>query len=403
MDNQTDVGSYPGTEKMNQDHLKAVGLLQDPGSQNTINNLLDAVNSGIIILDKHENMVFFNSRARKLLGIEKGQLDNRHISQIFMPDDRKILVPNILSASRNAGEFEGEFLLRRMPNSSFMALFSCHYWKQGSDAIYIITFNDISALKKVERMLEQSERMVYLGRMLDDISHQIRNPVLAIGGFSRRLLKTRLEKPEYVNVILDESRRLEMLLDVLTEFIQLPKPRFSAESSEKIWEISTRLAREITAQFDVELRTKGPEKIPGSLVITDTILFRRALEPVVVNACEVFLESDRKPVVTLKFSAPLNRAGGMQIEISDPGPGIRPPLLSRIFHPFFSTKTGHLGMGLTFTRQIMEELGGSVETASSVNQGTTVTMRLPGDRRRPIRTTPLEETAQGAPDMEPSD
>jgi signal transduction histidine kinase len=93
----------------------------------------------------------------------------------------------------------------------------------------------------------------------------------------------------------------------------------------------------------------------------------------------------------------------MQIEISDSGPGIRPPLLSRIFHPFFSTKTGHLGMGLTFTRQIMEELGGSVETASSVNQGTTVTMRLPGDRRRPIRTTPLEETAQGAPEMEPSD
>ncbi len=369
--------------------FKAVRLLQEPGDRETLNTILDAVNSGIIILDKLENMVFFNSKAQWLLGTEGGELKGRHVSRIFMADDRRFLVPNILKTSRIKGEFEGECLLCRLPSGSFMAFFSCHYWKRNSDEVYIITFNDISALKDMEKMLQQSERMVYLGRMLDDISHQIRNPVLAIGGFTRRLLKSRLEKPEYAKIILEESSRLEMLLDVLTEFIQLPRPRFTKESAGSIRELSCRAATDITGQFDAELRIEDRQKEADCLVITDRSLFMKALEPVLINACEAFLESERKPVVVLEFSAPLSQAGGIGIAVSDSGPGIRPPLLPRIFHPFFSTKTGHLGMGLTFTRHIIEELGGGIEIDSRVNQGTSLKLTLPGDRRRPIRTRPL--------------
>jgi len=376
---------------MNSDYLvnlEAITKLHGTDTE-VLSYILDAINSGIIILDHEARMVFLNSKAKELLNLDRNGFEGMELAEIFMPDDRKILVPNILRSVRKAGEFEGEFMLRRMPSESFMAFFSSYYWQQADSGIYIISFNDISRLKGMEEILKRSEHMVYLGRMLDDISHQIRNPVLAIGGFSRRLLKTRLERPEYVKIILEESRRLEMLLDVLTEFIQIPKPRFVKTTSGEIMDMAIGHSGDIATQFDVELKvyTEGSDK--KALVITDVNLFKKALEPVVINACEAFLESDRRAVASLKFCFPLSDAGGMEIEVSDRGPGIRPPLLTRIFHPFFSTKTGHLGMGLTFTKRIMEELQGHVEVHSALNQGTLVRMRLPGDRRRAIRTKPI--------------
>lgn len=366
--------------------LKDLSRLQGTNTR-ILTCILDAVNSGIIILDQQAEIVFLNSKAEQILGQDERGFRGRHLSDIFMPEDRQILVPNILKTVKKDGECEGEFMLRRMPAGSFLAFFSSYYWKQESEASYVITFNDISRLKGVERILKKSERMVYLGRMLDDISHQIRNPVLAIGGFSRRLLNTRLEKPEYASIILDESRRLEMLLDVLTHFIQLPKPKFAIESSGRIRDFVIGCCREIADQFDVELRIEDHDQSRDVLVVTDKALFKRAFEPVMINACESFLESDRKPMVILRLHSPATDTGGMRLSISDSGPGIRPPLLPRVFHPFFSTKTGHLGMGLTFTRRIMEELEGDVDVESALNQGTVIMMRLPGDRRRPIRTT----------------
>jgi PAS domain S-box-containing protein len=368
--------------------LKDLSRLQGTNTR-ILSCILDAVNSGIIILDQRAEIAFLNSKAKQILGQDRRGFKGRHLSEIFMPEDRQVLVPNILKTVKKEREFEGEFMLRRMPAGSFLAFFSSYYWKQENEVSYVITFNDISRLKGVERILKKSERMVYLGRMLDDISHQIRNPVLAIGGFSRRLLNTRLEKPEYVSIILDESRRLEMLLDVLTHFIQLPKPKFSIESSGRIRDFVISYSQEIADQFDVELRIEDHDQNRDVLIVTDKVLFRQALEPVMINACESFLESNRKPRVILKLHSPATETGGIKIEISDSGPGIRPPLLPRVFHPFFSTKTGHLGMGLTFTRRIMEELEGDVEVESALNQGTIIMMRLPGDRRRSIRTTPV--------------
>ena len=380
-----------GSTEMNPDELAGLKevLTHKFTGGSIVKSVLDAVNTGVIILDQHENICLINSRASQLLNIhQEGPVPTR-LSSIFMDDDRKILLPNIIKMARQQGEFQGEVMLKRRPQAAFLAFFSMNYYVQDQIGLFVVTITDISRLKDVERLLRKSERMVYLGRMLDDISHQIRNPVLAIGGFSRRLLKTRLEKPEYVRIIMDESKRLEMLLDVLTEFIQLPKPRFSIKTCSDIRQLITRSGNNIAEQFDAELNVIDNIEEQDAPVVTDTMLLCQAIEHVITNACESFLDSPRKPVITLEFHAPLSPQGGMTIRVSDLGPGIRPPIISRIFHPFFSTKTGHLGMGLTFSRRILEELQGEIDAESGLNQGTTITIKLPGDRRRRIRTEPL--------------
>ena len=355
--------------------------------QKIIHLILDAINSGIIILDEKTKIIFANSKARSLLGVDQ-EIIGLKFKDLFLKEDQEILSTNIIKLSDLQGEFEGEVLLKRGEKDKFMALLSVSLWKLDGNKAYVVTINDLTRLKGVERVLKKSERMVYLGRMLDDISHQIRNPVLAIGGFARRLLKTNVERPEYVRIIMDEARRLEILLDELTDFIQLPKPRFSIYKSSDIIEFVAKVSGDTARIFNTDV--KFDSSIPNDIsIVTDLVLLKRAIEPVIQNACESFYEVKRPQEIKISFEKGHSRKKELKIIVKDFGCGIRPPLMERIFHPFFTTKTGHIGMGLTFTKRIIEELEGTVEIESTFNKGTKVSLLIPGDRRRPIRTRPI--------------
>ena len=355
--------------------------------QKIIHLILDAINSGIIILDEKTKILFANSKARTLLGLDQ-EIKSLKFKDLFLKEDQEILSANIIKLSDLQGEFEGEVLLKRGDKDRFMALLSVSLWKFDGNKAYVVTINDLTRLKGVERVLKGSERMVYLGRMLDDISHQIRNPVLAIGGFARRLLKTNVERPEYVKIILEEAGRLELLLDELTDFIQLPKPRFSIYKSSDIIEFVAKVSGDTARLFNTGI--KFDSLVPNDLsLVTDLVLLKRAVEPVIQNACESYFEVERSPMVKVSFEKGPSRKEELKIVVEDFGCGIRPPLMERVFHPFFTTKTGHIGMGLTFTKRIMEELEGNVEIESNFNKGTKVFLLIPGERRRPIRTKPI--------------
>ncbi|MCJ7749130.1 MAG: ATP-binding protein, partial [Desulfobacterales bacterium] len=70
---------------------------------------------------------------------------------------------------------------------------------------------------------------------------------------------------------------------------------------------------------------------------------------------------------------------------SDKGEGIAKKNLNRIFEPFFSTRPEHMGLGLTFTKRVMEEHGGKIQVESRLKKGTTITLIFPKDRRRKVR------------------
>ena len=63
--------------------------------------------------------------------------------------------------------------------------------------------------------------------------------------------------------------------------------------------------------------------------------------------------------------------------IEDSGRGMPPEVLNRIFEPYFTTKVGGTGLGMVFVRQIIDEHRGTIDLASEVGRGTTVTIRLP--------------------------
>ena len=361
----------------------------DGSNKRFIHFILDAINSGILILDNEERIIFSNSKATSLLASE-GTLVGRKFNELFPPADRKILGPNLIKIAKAQGEFDGDVMLRGTDKNDFVARLAIASWKEEGNYTHVVSISDLSRLKEIEKLLRGSERMIYLGQMLDDISHQIRNPVLAIGGFARRLLKAKKNEPEYVKVILEEAGRLERLLDVLTQFIRLPRPRFSLQKVENVFDLMDDLARDLCKKMNIKVEISALHP-SDKVVATDLTLLRKAIEPVLINACEACkeMEDQRKGFVSVGFEQPEKSSKALRITVSDSGIGIRPPFMQRIFYPFFTTKTGHVGMGLTFTKRITEELEADIHVESALGKGTKVTVELPGDRRKKIRTRPL--------------
>ncbi len=352
-----------------------------------INYVLELLASAIIVIGEDRNILMANKRAEQMFGSGDNRLPGTPAEELFMPDDRNIFLSNILNLTRKAGEFETEAMLMKRDGSSFMALISSSYMKIGGDAFVVVITQDISGLKGIEKVLNQSERMAFLGRMLDDISHQIRNPVFSIGGFARRLLNAGGNRQDYVTVILDECKRLELLVTTLTEFIQMPRLSARPTSAQQISEAIQGEAMAIAESFGAMLSvvvSSGLEM--NTTALADISALKKAVAAGVKNACESYAENDSKKIVELRIMPSDLVDYQLLITIKDYGMGIRASLLDKVFDPFFSAKSGHIGMGLTFAKRIQEEQYGRIAIASEYKKGTTLSLYLVHERRRSIRT-----------------
>jgi PAS domain S-box-containing protein len=351
-----------------------------------ITHILEIINSAILVVDTLDRIVFANSKAVMMFKAERKELEDSPLAKIFMPEDREVLLSNILKITRSQGEFEGEAMLHRPDGSRFMGLLAASSWQWEQGVGVVITIHDITKLKNIEWELRRSERMVFLGRMLNDISHQIRNPVLTIGGFSRRLARTDLPKPEHIQAIMDESARLELLLNTLNEFIQLDRPKLEPHSVKYLIENIEPHLMGLAEGHGAKWISKISSSLPKERVLADPNIFIMALEAVVINAFDAYEHEDTEKIIEFLVEPVDHGPRACAFCIKDRGSGIKPLVLPNVFSPFFTTKTGHIGMGLTFAHRIMEEQIGDIAIESSVGEGTTLSLYLSKDRRREIRT-----------------
>ena len=349
-------------------------------------HILDMVNSAVVVINGDKRIVFANSRAARLLHGTVGQLKGSEVEQLFLPDDREIMVANILKITRDSHEFEGEAMLRRLDGSSFLALIFTTYLQWDSGEGVVITIHDITRMKELERMLKYTDRVAFFGRMLDDINHQIRNPVQVIGGLAKRIATMSPPKAEHVETIIAESGRLENLLNTLNFFIRLPRPRLKSVLFSQVLDNVVPDLERMALGAGVEWVTEVVPGLREESVFIDPQLLAKALQAVALNACEAYTEKSAGPKpVTFRVLTTDRDLHPFAIQISDQGVGVSKADMPHVFSPFFSRKTRHVGMGLTITQRILEEMDGELLLESSRDSGTSVTFFLIKERRRAIR------------------
>ncbi|MBP1696593.1 MAG: domain S-box [Deltaproteobacteria bacterium] len=362
------------------------------------NPFVDLVQVAFIVTDVHSKILYANRYTKHLFGYAREEMEGQRIRTLFLEEDLTYFLPNIIYLSLYENGFEGEALLRQKDGTKVFTHLYTTTFKEGGEVFISFSFQEIHRLKKLERERMEMERWASLGMMVEEIAHQVRNPIVTIGGYSQRLLKIFSPPPKgksYLHEILREAKRLETMIQRLEEYILSPKPAFRKERIEKVVETVLQTASEEAAEkgifFNLETRALDGR---GDFFI-DKGLMAKALAYILENSIEAVTQipMGRKGSV-VKVSL-FGDGGSIGVSISDRGEGIPKKNLDRIFEPFFSTRPNRVGLGLTFVKRVVEEQGGSIRVESRLKKGTTVTLIFTKDRRRMLRRERLSREGVG--------
>lgn len=235
-------------------------------------------------------------------------------------------------------------------------------------------------LREVQDQLLQSEKMMALGKMSAAIAHEIRNPIICVGGFARRLLKDetlREKSRKYVHIISEEATRLENILQDILTFSREDKLQFEeCDVNNIIKGVLDVLTLEITDR-EVEVNTCFyTELMP---IIADAQQLKQVFINLITNALHQVPE--KRGLINIMTYNTLSVRGGVTVEISDNGGGISTEIIDNIFNPFFTTKGGGTGLGLVITRKIINNHRGTINVRNRPGVGVTFVINLPLEPR----------------------
>ena len=237
-----------------------------------------------------------------------------------------------------------------------------------------------------ERELAERQRLVERAEFWTDLaagmSHEIRNPLVAIKTFAQ-LLPERYEETEFrtqfSKVVTQEVDRLNRIIEQITDFAHLPASNLErVDPGAVLAEAARRAASRVDASA-VAVNKSVPAGLPR--IQADTGALADAFANIMVNAFEA-VAGRENPCVEITATAVRGDAAGagrIEIHFTDNGPGIPSDLLDKVFFPFCTGKTSGMGLGLPIAQRIVTDHGGRIriETARA---GTAVIVELPIDK-----------------------
>jgi PAS domain S-box-containing protein len=342
-------------------------------------NFIQTSIDGIIANDRKGNIIIFNEGAERILGYRQEEVIGKLTADKFYPPGmarevkKKIYSPEYGGPGRLTNY---EVIGVSKTGEHIPAELSASLIFEGDQEVGTVGFfRDLRERKHLQEKLLHSERLAGLGEMAAHISHEVKNPLMVIGGFARQLLKDVTHDPhktqEKLQIIVEEISRLENFLAEVGSFAKITEPIKSPGNLNA-------LVKEICQRLEPSLLEKGIKLLveldPGLPVVQfDPLCLRQVILNVAKNGVEA-----------MRTGGTLTIRSGLQqnhvfVEIIDAGEGISPEILTKIFQPFFSTKPKGSGLGLAISQKIMEAHQGDIKIESIPHQGTRVTLWLKSD------------------------
>lgn len=228
--------------------------------------------------------------------------------------------------------------------------------------------HDLTMRKKAEKDMLLAERLSMTGKIARTIAHEVRNPLtnltLALEQLKDEMPADNESVTLFSDIIERNANRIEQLIG---EMLNSSRPReldLQLVGIDEILDETLALAMDRMNLKQIRLESKRGKDLPRLLV--DKEKMKIALLNIVINAVEAM--NPGAGILTIKVE---NNPGTVVVFITDNGKGIPPDDLERLFDPFFTSKEGGMGLGLTSTRNILSGHGAVVEVTSKVNEGTT--------------------------------
>jgi len=237
--------------------------------------------------------------------------------------------------------------------------------------------SDLTELAALQRQVQVKESLAALGELSAGIAHEFKNALATISGYAQLIRReSDGETAENAQLIVDQTRALT---HVVTEFLKFARPLDLSTEEVPLRSLVDRVITEIREAIpEVTISSGGEfESIAG-----DEGLLRQALLNLARNAAEAAAGQAFGGRVEVRGAIERMPSGELQrITITDNGPGIAADDISRIFVPFYTTKTNGTGLGLAIVQKIVVQHGGSVEVRNQSQGGAEFIVSLPLSRQ----------------------
>ncbi len=338
--------------------------------------LIQTSNDGIIANDRLGNIIIFNEGAERILGYRRDEVVGKiKVARLYPPGVVRAIRTEIAGA-----EYGGRGSLIHYETMGLsktgehipVELSASLIHGDDQEVTTVGFFRDLRERRHLQEKLLQSERLAALGQMAAHISHEVKNPLMVIGGMAGQVLRaSQGDSPkniEKLRIIVEEIRRLEEFLAEVGSFAKLSEPRkCPIDLNSLIREMCLKLEAGLPDN-QVKLAMHLDANLPQ--IQFDPLLLRQVLLNIAKNGIEAMPAGG-----TLTFTSAWDNDRAL-VRISDSGEGIPPDIVDKIFQPFYSTKPKGSGLGLAISQTIIKAHQGEMRVESEPHQGTDVTVFL---------------------------
>lgn len=335
--------------------------------------LLKSIPPGIVAIDADAIVRWFNPPAEKILATTSAEILNKPVEAVGSRL-AGLLRETLDSAAQPPAEQWIDNKTRRSISVEARRLSN-----NGATLGAVAVLQDLTAETTVRERQALLDRAAFWTDLAASMSHEIRNPLVAIKTFAQ-LLPERFEdadfRKEFSQIVVQEIDRLDKIITQINNFAHPPelvlKPIDVRSPVKKALEIA-RSRYGINGKLEIE--TSLPANLPS--VLGDESALAEAFAHLVANAAEASSERS-KPHITLSAKPIQERgkASGVVVTVRDNGKGIDPDIKEKIFSPFCTTKPRGMGLGLPIVKRTVFDHHGRVDVDSTA-RGTQVSVLLP--------------------------
>jgi len=340
--------------------------------------VLESIDSGLFTTDPEGRLTSFNRRAEEILGYSQAEVRGRLWWEVFAwsaPTGQSgILAAGMSHRLEEVGR-------RKDGTRLILALSLAPLQARGRSAGIVGAFQDITPLKKMEEVVRRKQWLATIGELSAGLAHEIRNPLAALSG-AIQVMRKDLYTTDVNRPLLDLAlRETERLNGIVSDFLQYARPRplnlKQCDVNELVQDTIHLL--EQTPEYGGKIRFVRHLAPDGVVTMVDPDQMRQVCWNLGLNACQAMPDGGTLAVSTRRVAPPVGGTEGDSVEIvfEDNGPGIPEEHLHKIFYPFFTTKEGGTGLGLSLVHRIMDEHKGTVLVESVLGEGTCVKLTLP--------------------------
>ncbi len=346
-------------------------------NQQYLQNILQASDAAIMVIDRNEKIVAWNKGAEKIFGYTQQEIIGKPSSYLIPSDEEHRDELNYIRDEVNKkGSLENYETERKTKTGEKIPVQLNVTKLQNSTGKYYgrtVIIKDVTEVKRLQQQIDQSEKLAVIGQLAAGVAHEIGNPLTSISSLVQILQRRSTDlfvKEQLSNI----KENIDRISKIVRELVDLSRPPSNVEEVTQINDIiktALGIVKYDKRVKEVSFETNLDEKSPFIKIVPDQLV--QVFINILINALDAIEGCGKIKVISSHDEK------NIYVDIIDNGCGIESKNIDKIFNPFFTTKEvgKGTGLGLAISYNIVKKVGGDIKVSSTLNKGSKFSVILP--------------------------